>query len=73
MPIAEVICIHFDEIALKGRNRPEFEKRLVDNIKRQLGANLEKIEKKESRIIATVKDTAAAQQTLVHVMGVDWL
>ena len=33
MAFSEVILIHYGELALKGRNRSFFEKRLVDNIK----------------------------------------
>lgn len=34
MPISDVIIIHYHEIALKGGNRPLFEKILLENIKR---------------------------------------
>lgn len=34
----KIVIVHYDEIALKGRNRPFFERALVDNIKNKSGA-----------------------------------
>ena len=34
-----IVLIHYNEIALKGRNRPFFERALLGNIKRALAGN----------------------------------
>ncbi|PIR66780.1 MAG: tRNA 4-thiouridine(8) synthase ThiI [Parcubacteria group bacterium CG10_big_fil_rev_8_21_14_0_10_36_14] len=38
--LEKVILVHYHEIALKGRNRPMFEDRLVRNIKKMIGAQI---------------------------------
>ncbi len=69
---SEAISVHFAEIALKGRNRPQFEKALTDNIRHAIGPDA-KIVRTESRVIVytegPAQETAAA---LSKVFGVAW-
>jgi len=68
---SEAISVHFAEIALKGRNRSQFESALVNNIRSQLGRA--KISRAESRIIVFPEDgMEAALKNLSKVFGIAW-
>lgn len=68
--------VHYAEIATKGDNRPLFEKKLVDNIKKALvseGLILERAEKKRGRILLYFNNQAneeRIQKTLRRIFGV---
>ncbi len=67
-----VFIAHYGEIALKGRNRPAFERRLVENTQRILGGDF-RVVKEESRIIITPLGEYAVDDVLnrlKHVLGI---
>jgi thiamine biosynthesis protein ThiI len=69
---SEAISVHFAEIALKGRNRPQFESALADNIRSQLGSGA-KVSRAESRIIITPEGGMEdALKRLSRVFGIAW-
>ncbi len=53
-----IIIIHYDEIAIKGKNRPNFERQLVDNIREKINiAKLEgEVQKKYGRLDIVIPD-----------------
>lgn len=59
----DCVVIHYGEIGLKGGNRPFFENRLVENLRKATGA---KAEREYGRIIAENKNTRA----LKNVTGI---
>ncbi|MFH1193906.1 MAG: tRNA uracil 4-sulfurtransferase ThiI [bacterium] len=66
------IVIHYNEIALKGRNRVFFEQKLRENIKRALrGLEVKKISRTESRILVEIKkeNLPEALTRLAHIFG----
>jgi thiamine biosynthesis protein ThiI len=70
---SEIISVHFAEIALKGRNRSDFENALVANVRAALGPGAGRIERTESRILIHPKvDAAEASQKLGKVFGIAW-
>jgi len=50
------IVIHFSEIILKGKNRPFFERILVNNIRASLDKNIVDIRKEAARIVCEVEN-----------------
>lgn len=74
------ILIHYGEIALKGRNRPVFQKRLVNNVVRRLrGAGLDwPVAREHHRVHVAVPDDAGegdiekAVAALRDVSGLVW-
>lgn len=52
------VVIHFSEIALKGKNRTQFERVLINHIRAALGKNITNIEKGPGRILCEVKDAS---------------
>ncbi len=72
----KLITIHYNEIALKGANRPEFEGHLVRNIKIALRSETyEKIGRKEARLLIVLNeksDETSILGKLKHVFGIDW-
>ena len=46
-----IILVHYNEIAIKGNNRRDFENQLVLNIKEKIGKLISKIYKQESRVL----------------------
>lgn len=71
-----LFVIHFGEIALKGNNRPDFEARLVENIRKSLvGEDFEKIFRTESRIILYTNEKsnhARIAEKLQKIFGIEW-
>ena len=66
-----VILVRYAEIHLKGLNRPFFEKRLEDNMKKALGAVPHRIERESGRIYVTgIGDTEYAVNRLKKVFGI---
>ncbi|HID72573.1 TPA: tRNA 4-thiouridine(8) synthase ThiI, partial [Candidatus Micrarchaeota archaeon] len=76
MPDSEkVINIHYGEIALKGRNRASFERKLMDNIEASLrGIQCGKLRKMESRLVLPLgkADEGEILVSLSRVFGIEW-
>lgn len=72
----DYILIHYGELALKGLNRPFFEKKLVENIRKALaGLEYGKIRKTRGRIILELNeesDEREFEESLKRVFGVAW-
>ncbi len=67
------IIIHYAEIALKGKNRPFFENKLINNIKSALeGIPVTSIKKEDTRIILSLSemDVLNAKTRLTKVLGI---
>jgi len=73
MGAAHVIVLRYHEIALKGRNRPFFVRRLVDNILRATaGLPVGSIARASARLLLPLADVAAwpeARARLARVFG----
>lgn len=65
-PMLNRYVVHYSEIGLKGRNRPEFEKRLILNIERQLGSV--RCRRVQGRILIE----ADRQLDLSRIFGIAW-
>lgn len=72
----DCVLVHYGEIALKGRNRPLFEKRLVDNIRKALrGQSYPGVERVHGRLIVGLEeasDLTAIKDALHRVFGIAW-
>ena len=64
----EVVTVHYDEIALKGKNRPFFQNKLLDNIREKTGAVPEL---KDSRVVIRSTDESVFDK-LRLTPGVSW-
>lgn len=64
----EVVTVHYDEIALKGKNRPFFQNKLLENIREKTGAVPEL---KDSRIVIRSADESVFDK-LRLTPGVSW-
>ncbi|MBN1421781.1 MAG: tRNA 4-thiouridine(8) synthase ThiI [Planctomycetes bacterium] len=69
-----LILIHYAEVALKGRNRRQFEERLLENIRHALaGLPVRGIRRIFGRLVADLKDVDAWEETaarLERVFGI---
>lgn len=66
------ILIHYGELALKGKNRVFFEKKLVENIKRGFGGKV-KVQRLFGRfLLETQLDPEKTQNKLLKVFGIAW-
>lgn len=76
-PATPILVAHYAEIALKGRNRPMFLRRLLKNIRAMLADEpVASIEHVESRVLVRLSDPSraeAAAQRLRRVFGIEWL
>ena len=72
--LTNLYAVHYSEIALKGRNRPEFVRVLRRNLKRATAAlGGTRVESKEARILLeTEGDPARVEEALSKVFGVAW-
>ncbi len=69
----KVIIIHYNEIALKGKNRGDFENLLVRNIKNKLEGLVERAYKKESRILVEyLENEECIVKKLKKVFGISF-
>lgn len=72
--MTRIAVVHYDEIALKGKNRNIFEQRLVRNIKQALyGSGYESIHRLPGRILIYLGDTVDPEpikQKLATVFGI---
>ncbi|MEM2929276.1 MAG: tRNA uracil 4-sulfurtransferase ThiI [Thermoproteota archaeon] len=70
-----VCVIHYSEIGLKGRNRPFFEKMLVENVKRLLKDVAEvKVKRIQGRLVLPLNgaDLQRIEESLMKVFGISW-
>ena len=74
IPTSRHAVIHYAEIALKGRNRPFFERALADNVARRLEPlGVEEVERLPGRLLARLsrrRDEAAWTAALSTVFGI---
>jgi thiamine biosynthesis protein ThiI len=70
--LEQSIIAHYSEIALKGKNRKDFENILIRNIERSLGKNLRKIISIESRLFIYPDDIEKAKSALSNVFGISF-
>lgn len=72
-----IIAAHYAEIALKGKNRPFFLRRLLNNMRAALADEpVSRIDHVESRLLVRLDDPARAEEvtTKLHkVFGIQWL
>jgi thiamine biosynthesis protein ThiI len=72
-----VIAVTYAEIALKGKNRPRFQRRLVNNLRAALrGETGTRIEHVESRFLVWLEqpdDGPRLAEKLARVFGVQWV
>ncbi len=74
----KAFLVHYGEIALKGGNRRDFERMLVDNIRYSAGeANIKKIERLEGRIAVYTSSYSSKMvkhfvSKLSRVFGISW-
>ena len=77
VPPTPIIAAAYAEIALKGRNRTHFMRKLINNIQRALREfPIESINHVESRILVHLADPEAADQVaarLREVFGLQWV
>lgn len=70
------IIVHYSEIALKGKNRPFFEKKLQQNVKRAIKGMYKTVKREHDRIIIDLKpdtDEKEIESRLKKVFGIEWL
>jgi len=76
MPGREVLLVHYSEIALKGGNRPFFERALARNLKRAIGPqDVMKIERPPGRIVVQPNgplERERVEERVRNVFGVSW-
>jgi thiamine biosynthesis protein ThiI len=74
---ASVLVVTYGEIALKGRNRPVFQRRLLNNMRRALaGEPVTRINHVESRYLVWLDGPARAEacaDKLARVFGIRWI
>lgn len=72
----DYVLIHFGELGLKGRNRPEFEKRLIENIGKALKEQeYGHVKKAQARILLELNEksnTGKIEESLKRVFGIAW-
>ncbi len=67
----QLVTIRFDEIGLKGKNRPLFEKRLADNIARALHIDASRVKRERGRIyVYPEREDERLLRRLEQVFGV---
>ncbi len=64
-----MIVVHYSEIALKGKNRPAFEKKLVENIKKAIGSD--NVKRLTGRILI-LEENEKILNKLKNVFGIAW-
>lgn len=71
-----VVLVHYGELALKGLNRPHFESRLMENMRKALkGQSYSRIRRLRGRFIIELNeesDAAAIEESLRRVFGISW-
>ncbi|MEM2995114.1 MAG: tRNA uracil 4-sulfurtransferase ThiI [Candidatus Bathyarchaeia archaeon] len=76
MALFDCVLIHYGELGLKGLNRPYFERKLIENIRKTLdGLEYKNVKKVQGRIVLELSeksDTAKIREALQKVFGVSW-
>ncbi|MBU0530135.1 MAG: tRNA 4-thiouridine(8) synthase ThiI, partial [Nanoarchaeota archaeon] len=70
----DAVIVHYDEIGLKGDNRPFFEKRLVENIRTALkGLKYKDVRRPHGRIVIQLQksDASKVKSRLERVFGIN--
>ena len=70
------ILVHYSEIALKGKNRPFFEKKLQANVKRSIKGMYKTVKREHDRLLVELKpdaDEKEVETRLKKVFGIEWL
>lgn len=71
--MADTYVVHYSEVALKGKNRPEFVRVLRRNIAKTLAPLRSDVESRDGRLFVTLDaDTAEVVPRLSRVFGVAW-
>ena len=74
---SSILVVTYSEIALKGKNRPMFQRRLLNNMRKALaGEPIERINHVESRYLVRLNDPDRAQacvEKLQRVFGIRWI
>lgn len=74
---AAILVVNYSEIALKGKNRPLFQRRLLNNMRRALaGEPVLRLNHVESRYLIWLEDPARAEacaDKLSRVFGIRWI
>ncbi|MBI3840672.1 MAG: tRNA 4-thiouridine(8) synthase ThiI [Thaumarchaeota archaeon] len=71
--MTETFVVHYSEIALKGKNRPDFVRVLRRNVSRSLSHLQPVITSESGRLLLTVEgDTEEVEQRLATVFGLAW-
>ncbi len=69
------VLVHYSEIALKGKNRQFFAKKLQENIKRAIKGKYNKVRREHDRIIIYLRpdeDEKYIEKKLKNVFGIEW-
>ena len=71
--MADTYVVHYSEVALKGKNRPEFLRVLKRNVARSFVPTHPELELRDGRLLVTIDaDPAEVVQKLSRVFGVAW-
>jgi thiamine biosynthesis protein ThiI len=74
--VFDCVLIHYSELGLKGLNRPIFEKKLVENLRKAIeGLEFQKIRRIRGRIVLELNertDLTELEKSLMRVFGVAW-
>jgi thiamine biosynthesis protein ThiI len=74
--VFDCVLIHYGELGLKGLNRPFFEKKLVENLRKAIeGLEFQKIRRIQGRIILELNEKtnlAELEKSLMKVFGIAW-
>jgi len=74
--VYDCVLIHYGELGLKGLNRPVFEKKLVENLRKTIqGLEFQKIRRTQGRIILELNektDLTELEKSIIKVFGVAW-
>jgi len=74
--VFDCVLVHYGELALKGLNRPYFERKLIENIGKALnGQEYGKIRKLQGRILIELNEKSnpnAIEEALRRVFGIAW-
>ena len=71
----DCVIVKYGEIALKGLNKPFFEKKLEDNLRKSIKTSYKSIKKIESRFVIELEDnsdTESLKDSLKKVFGLVW-
>ena len=64
------LLLHYGEISLKGKNKPYFEKKLAENIKRGIRGEYISTKRINGRIVAELKDGYSKEKIVKTISGI---